>query len=176
MNFSQNNFLTIPTMASPFKKTLLWLVVITLLLTACASSTSEKQLGSSGEEVSFADSNPCTMLTPEEVEFIFDEAATADAEPTSNGPIRSCSFHNDRGGRFFLIQLGPVSTLEVDSGDPDVIVIEDLGDEAVFYYGSLRVRVVETVIQITTYHSSSKQDEALAMAQEVARIALDHLP
>ena len=163
-------------MESPYKKTLLWLVAITLLLTACASSTSEKPVGSNGEDVSFANSNPCTMLTPEEVEIIFDEAATADTEPTSNGPIRSCSFHNDRGGRFFLIQLGPVATLEVDTEDPDVIVIDDLGDEATFSYGMLRVRVGETVLQVTTWHSSSKQDEALTMTQEIAKMALDHLP
>ena len=163
-------------MELPYKKILLLLVATTLLLTACTSSTSEKQVGSSREDDNLANSNPCTMLTPEEVDLIFDEAATADTEPTSHGPISGCTFRNDRGGRFFLIQLGPVETLEVDSADPEVTVIEDLGDEAIFSYGSLRVRVGETVLQITTYHSSSKQDDALAMTQEVARIALGHLP
>ena len=176
MSYSQNNFLTIPLIELSNKKSLLWLVTITLFLTACASSTSEKPVGSSRNDVNFAKSNPCTMLTPEEVETIFDEAATADTEPTTNGPIRSCSFHNDRGGRFFLIQLGPVETLEMDTGKPDVIDLEGLGDEALFSNGSLRVRVGETVIQITTYHSSSKQDKSLAMTQEIARLVLDHLP
>jgi len=176
MNFSQMNFLTIPSVKLSNNKILLWLVAITLLLTACANSTSEKPVGSSGEDVNLAKTNPCTMLTPEEVEFVFEEAATGDTEPTSHGPIRSCTFSNDRGGRFFLIQLGPVETLEMETGNPDAIVIEDLGDEATFYYGSLRVRIGESVLQITTYHSSSKQDEALAMTLEVARIALDHLP
>jgi len=176
MNLSQKNFLTAPSMKLSNTKILLWLVAITFILTACTSSNSEKTGGSSGDDLGLAISNPCTLLTPEDVEFIFDEAATADTEPTFNGPISSCSFHNDRGGRFFLIQLGPVETLEVDSADPEVTVIEDLGDEAVFSYGSLRVRVGETVLQITTYHSSSKQDEALAMTQEVAKITLNHLP
>jgi hypothetical protein len=133
-------------------------------------------VGSSTKDLNLANSNPCTLLTPEEVESVFDEAAAADAEPTSNGPIRSCSFHNNRGGRFFLIQLGPVETFDMNTGEPDVIVIEDLGDQAVFSYGSLRVRVGETVLQVTTYHSSSKQDQALTMAQEIARLALAHLP
>ena len=176
MKFSQNQSLTIPRMESPYLKNLLWLVTITLFLTACAGSTSEKPGTPRSDNDSLAKANPCTMLTPEEVETIFDEAATADTEPTSNGPIRSCSFHNDRGGRFFLIQLGPVETLEMDTGKPDVIEIEGLGDEAIFSYGSLRVRVGETVIQITTYHSSSKQAESLAMTQEIARLVLDHLP
>ncbi len=176
MNFSQNNTSTLPTMELSNKKALLWFVTITLFLTACANSSSEKAEASSRKDGNLANSNPCTMLTPEEVEIIFDEAATPDTEPTSDGPIRSCSFHNDRGGRFFLIQLGPVETLEMDSGETDVIVIEGLGDEALFSYGSLRVRVGDTVIQITTYHSSSKQDESLAMTQEVARLVLDHLP
>jgi len=176
MNFPQKNFSATPSIKLSKNKTLLWLIAITFLLSACASSTSEKPVGSSRDDASIANSNPCTMLTPEEVEIIFNEAATADTEPTSNGPITSCSFHSDSGGRFFLIQLGPVETLEVDTDDPEVTVIEGLGDEAIFYYGSLRVRVGETVLQITTYHSSSKQAEALAMTQEVARIALDHLP
>jgi|GEM_PF-5802557 len=176
MNFPQKNFLTTLSMKLSKTKILLWLITITFLLSACANSTSEKPTGSIGDDSSIANSNPCTMLTPEEVEFIFDEAATADTEPTSNGPITSCTFHSDSGGRFFLIQLGPVETLEVDSDDPEVTVIEGLGDEAIFFYGSLRVRVGETVLQVTTYHSSSKQDEALVMTQEVARIALDHLP
>jgi hypothetical protein len=40
----------------------------------------------------------------------------------------------------------------------------------------LRVRVGETVLQVSTWHPSSKQDEALAMTQEIARIALERLP
>ena len=176
MNISQNNTLTIPRMELSYMKTLLWMVAITFFLSACAGSTSDKPGASRSEDDSLAKANPCTMLTPEEVETIFDEAATADTEPTSNGPIRSCTFRNDRGGRFFLIQLGPVETLNLDTGNTDVILIEDLGDEATFFSGILRVRVGETVLQITTYHSSSKQDEALAMAQEIAWLALDHMP
>ena len=79
--------------------------------------------------------NPCELLTAGEVESIFGEAATADSEPTSAGPIRSCSFHNDAGGKFFLIQLGPETAMEVDAEDPDVTVIADLGDEATYYSG-----------------------------------------
>lgn len=63
----------------------------------------------------------------------------------------------------------------MDAGDPDVTVIKDLGDEAIFS-GMLRVRVGETVLQVSTWHPSSKQDEALAMTQEIARIALERLP
>jgi len=66
--------------------------------------------------------------------------------------------------------------MEVDAGDPDVTVIADLGDEAIFSSGMLRVRVGETVLQVATWHPSSKQDEALAMTQEIARIALERLP
>ena len=173
MNSSQRHTLKMETF---LKTILLWLVAITFSLTACGGSTSEKAGVSKGEAVTFANSNPCTMLTAEEVETIFDESATADTEPTSNGPIRSCGFQNDRGGRFFLIQLGPVETLEMDIGKQGVVVIEDLGDEALFSYGSLRVRVGEEVLQITTYHSSSKQAEALVMTQEIARFVLDRLP
>ena len=40
--------------------------------------------------------------------------------------------------------------MEVDAGDPDVTVIADLGDEAIFSSGMLRVRVGETVLQVVT--------------------------
>lgn len=99
-----------------------------------------------------------------------------DGGRTSAGPVGSCSFHNDGGGKFFLLQIGPETAIEVDAGDPDVTVIADLGDEAIFFSGMLRVRVGETVLQVATWHPSSKQDEALVMTQEIARIALERLP
>ena len=152
------------------------LVTILVFLAACSSSASEKPAESDRQVESLANFNPCELLTPEDIESVFGEDATADSEPTSAGPVRSCSFHNDGGGRFFLPQLAPETAIEVDAGDPDVTVIADLGDEAIFFSGMLRVRVGETVLQVATSHPSSKQDEALAMTQEIARIALERFP
>lgn len=120
-----------PTVRPNFRQALLrpvMLVTILILLASCSSSTSEETAGSNGQDDSLANSNPCELLTAGEVESIFGEAATADTEPTSAGLVRSCSFHNDGGGKFFLIQLGPETALEVDARDPDVTVIKDLGD------------------------------------------------
>ncbi|TFH38021.1 MAG: hypothetical protein E4G99_00700 [Anaerolineales bacterium] len=69
-----------------------------------------------------------------------------------------------------------MTAIEVDTGDPEVTVIADLGDEAVYFSGMLRVRLGESALQVSTWHSRSKQDDALAMTQEIARIAISRLP
>ncbi|TFH37282.1 MAG: DUF3558 domain-containing protein [Anaerolineales bacterium] len=179
MDHLHSSNLAIPTIGSTTRKALLWpvvLVSILVFLTACSSPASEKPAGFNGQNDSLASFNPCELLTPAEVESIFGEPAAADAEPTSAGPVRSCGFHNEGGGKFFILQLGPVTAIEVDAGDPEVTVIADLGDEAVFFSGMLRVRVGETVLQVSTWHSRSKLDDALTMTQEIARIALERLP
>lgn len=179
MKLRQSRNMASRTTGPTFRQALLWpgaLVMILVVLAACSSSASENPAGSTGQGDSLAKLNPCELLTPVEVESIFGEAATADSEPTLAGPVSSCTFKNDSGGKFFLIQLGPESALEVDAGDPDVTVITGLGDEATFSNGTLRVRVGETVLQVPTWHPQSRQDEALAMTQEIARIALERLP
>jgi hypothetical protein len=90
-----------PTVRSNFRQALLWpvmLVTVLILLASCSSSAGEETAGSNGQDDSLANSNPCELLTAGEVESIFGEAGTADTEPTSAGPVRSCSFHNDAGG------------------------------------------------------------------------------
>ena len=169
----------LPKLGSKALKSMFRIAVPALMLVflaACGNSGSESPAANSIQDDSLASFNPCEMLLPAEVESIFGEPAAADAEPTSAGPIRSCGFHNERGGKFFNIQLGPESAIEVDAEDPEVTVVADLGDEAVFFSGMLRVRMGETVLQVSTWHSRSKLDEALMMTQEIARIALTRLP
>jgi len=154
------------------------LILFVLFVAACGNTPDESSSasGANGQDDSLTTFNPCDLLTIAEVESIFGEAAATDYEPTSAGPVRSCSFRNEAGGRFFLLQLAPETVLDVDTEAEGATPIPDLGDEAVFFSGMLRVRVGEEALQVTTWHPSSKQDEALAMVQEIARLALDRLP
>jgi hypothetical protein len=163
-----------------FQKTWIpaFLILIILLMTACgnAPETTNASDTANHQNDSLASQNPCEMITAAEVESIFGEAASADVEPSTAGPVRSCSFRNDGGGKFFLIQIGPESAIEVDSETDVGTVIPDLGEEAVFFSGSLRVRIGESVLQVITWHPQGRQDEALAMTQAIARLALERLP
>jgi hypothetical protein len=60
--------------------------------------------------------------------------------------------------------------------ETDLIPVENLGDEAVFYSSILRVRVDETVIQIATWHTSEEQEQSLTLTQELAHLAVPRLP
>ena len=128
--------------------------------------------------------NPCELVTPAELESFFGEPASTDAAPESIGPYRSCMFSNQSGGKVIILQFthetpaqfkaDNESSAEVFGTVPTPVL--GLGDESVFMTGLLRVRVSGLVTQVVTWHPEEEQDQALAMSQEIARIALTRLP
>ena len=157
------------------------LAAIYILLAGCgAGDVKTASTGGAGKSIDLANFNPCDMLTSQEVESIFGETAASNPEPSSAGSVRSCSFSSEQGGKFFTIQLYPETAAEYEADREDNAVdstaVPELGDAAFFFSGMLRVHVGEISLQVSTWHSRSKQDEALAMTEEIAKLVIARLP
>jgi hypothetical protein len=138
----------------------------------------------SGGSDDLANFNPCEMLTPEEVEGFFEGPMAPDAAPESIGPYRSCMFTNQAGGKMIIVQVThetPAQFKADNEGSAAMLEmiptpVAGLGDESVFFSGLLRVRVGDRVLQVVTWHPEDQQEEAFAMTQEIARLALNRMP
>jgi hypothetical protein len=138
-----------------------------------------------GGDVDFlATLNPCELLTPAELETFFGGPAEEGATPETIGPYRSCLLGNQSGGKSIILQVTHQTALQFKTDNEgsaamlevELIPVEGLGDEAVFYVGLLRVRTGDTVLQVGTWHPEAEQAAAFAMTQEIARLAIGRLP
>jgi hypothetical protein len=128
--------------------------------------------------------NPCEMLTQAEVESFFEEPMATDAAPESIGPYRSCMLTSQSGGKMIILQATNETADQFKADNEssasmfEVVPtpVAGLGDEAVFMSGLLRVRVGDQVFQVVTWHPEDQQDQAFSMTQEIARLALPHMP
>lgn len=128
--------------------------------------------------------NSCELLTPTEVEGFFGEPMAPDPAPESIGPYRSCMFSSQAGGKLIIVQVTHENAAQFKADNEGSAAmlemiptpVSGLGDETVFFSGLLRVRVGETVLQVVTWHTEAEQDQAFAMSQEIARLALPRLP
>ncbi len=127
--------------------------------------------------------DPCALLTEADVENAFGEPmGSLERETIFN--YESCNFQNESGSKFIILQLTQQNAAQFKKDneetsemfEAELLPVDDLGDEAAFYSGLLRVRVGETVLQIATWHTDAEQEQALAMTQELARSALSRLP
>jgi len=128
--------------------------------------------------------NPCEMLSQDEVEGFFEGPMSPDAAPESIGPYRSCMFTSQAGGKMIIVQVTHENAEQFKADNEtsatmfevEPTPVAGLGDEAVFMIGLLRVRVGDRVLQVATWHTDDQQDQAFSMTQEIARLALDHMP
>jgi hypothetical protein len=127
--------------------------------------------------------NPCDLLSASEAEAALTEPVSS-IDQTTIANYESCDYRGQSGGKFITLQVTrqTAEQFKIDNEETsamfevELIPVEDLGDEAAFYSGLLRVRVGETVLQIATWHTVEEEDQALALTQELARIALTRLP
>lgn len=126
--------------------------------------------------------NPCELLSADEIETFFGEPAEPGATPSTLGGYHSCMITNQSGGKLITLaltyqtaeQFKAEKEASVAMLDLEMVPVDGLGDEAVFYSGVLRVRVGETVLQVLTWHSDL--DAALALTRQIAGLALPRLP
>jgi len=149
---------------------------------AQASQEPTQPAGGAGDPL--ASFNPCEMLTQAEVEGFFDGPMSPDAAPESIGPYRSCMFTNQAGGKMIIVQVTHENAAQFKADNEGSAAmfemvptpVAGLGDESVFFSGLLRVRVSDQVLQVVTWHTEEQQDEAFAMTQAIARLALNRMP
>jgi hypothetical protein len=126
--------------------------------------------------------NPCELLTADEFESFFGEAAAPGAEPENLGPYGSCMVWNQSGNKFITLQVAHQTAEqfkdELDTSaamlDLELVPVEGLGDEAVYFSGLLHVRVGETVLQVLTWYQDV--DQALDVTRQIANLVIPRLP
>ena len=148
------------------------------------SSENDASAPASGGNDILATFNPCVMLTQAEVEGFFEEPMATDAAPESIGPYRSCMLTSETGGKMIILQVTHETADQFKADNEssasmfEIVPtpVAGLGDEAVFMSGLLRVRVGDQVFQVVTWHPEDQQDQAFSMTQDIARLALPHMP
>lgn len=143
------------------------------------SSTQNSAPPATGIDLNVFD--PCGLLTADEFETFFGEPAAPGAVPETIGFYRSCMVWNQSGNKFITLQLAHQTAeafkaeLETSAAmlDLELLPVEGLGDEAVYFSGLLHVRVGETVLQVLTWYQDL--DQALAVSKEIAGLALPRL-
>jgi hypothetical protein len=146
-------------------------------------STGNDDAESEEKNESAADVNPCGLLSTPEVEAALGDSLSS-AERSTVGIYNSCYFQAKSGGKFIILQLTHQNAIQFKEDnetssemlESELISVEDLGDEAVFYSGLLRVRVGETVIQFATWYTEEEETQALILTKDLALKALSRLP
>jgi len=126
--------------------------------------------------------NPCELLAGDEFASFFGEPADLGAEPENLGPYGSCMVWNQSGNKFITLQVAHQTAeqfkAELDASvamfDLELIPVEGLGDEAVYYSGLMHVRVGETVLQVLTWYQDL--DQGLVASRQIAELVLPRLP
>jgi hypothetical protein len=135
------------------------------------------------QDPSVTPADPCQLLTDSEVETALGEPlASSGRSQVLN--YESCDYFGQSGSKFVFVQLTHQNAEQFQKDndtstamlETDLIPVENLGNEAVFYSSILRVRVGETVLQIATWHTADEQDQSLLLTQELAQLAIPRLP
>jgi len=130
-----------------------------------------------------ADVNPCELLSTPEVEEALGDSLSS-AERSTVGIYNSCYFQAKSPGKFIILQLTHQNAVQFKEDneassemlESELISVEGLGDEAVFYSGLLRVRVGETVLQFATWYTEEEETQALDLTKDLALYVLSSFP
>ena len=146
-------------------------------------SSSAELTPSNGIFTSISGVDPCELLTMAEVEAVVGEPLLS-SEESVIANYKGCEYHSQDPGKFIILQVTQQSAERFKTDNEETAAffetelrtVENLGDEAAFYSGLLRVRVGEVVVQIATWHPESELDQAFEMTQALARLAIERLP
>ena len=145
--------------------------------------TPEDPSSSGGITTSISGVDPCELLTAAEVEAVVGEPFSSAEEPDI-GNYLGCQYQSLSPGKFIILQVTQQSAERFRKDneetaaffETELLPVENLGDEAAFYSGLLRVRAGELVFQIASWHTEAELDQAFEITQELARFAVMRLP
>ncbi|WP_035856700.1 DUF3558 family protein [Cryptosporangium arvum] len=143
---------------------------------AATASGDDGQAASDGLGTDVTTLNPCTLLTPAEVnQFTGREITQIDRDNATAGTTRYCQWQLEQG--VLVLSLSPTSADDFAVRDPAAQDFDGVGDEAFTSSGHLYVRSGD--LSIDVYSTSKGGDggsaENIAVEKTVAQRVIDQL-